>query len=136
MSSSVGWFIGIPIGKIQHEFRELKFPEHIERTFSEAWKLYNQGSYDHCLIEVFRGIETILKERYTRESLDPSNEKIAAIINGLKKKEIIGECDMHLLHGIRCYRNKVAHLPLKNEDRHIIDTILILTVPLIKKLIE
>lgn len=99
--------------------------------FKKAYTFYNERRYDHCLIEVWRHIEGILKNSYS----GPRPEKTSQLIWKLRDSGLLKESDAFLLQGINQYRNKATHREkLSDIDTLIIKGILVLIVPLIWKL--
>jgi len=130
---SVMSFLAPIIGQIYygHEFGNLSFPEPALDMFERAYRLYNERRYDHCLIEVWKHIEGILKNSCS----GPRPEKTSKLIWKLRNSGFLEESDAFLLQGIHQYRNKATHdKKLSDMDTLVIKGILILVVPLIWKL--
>ena len=102
-------------------------------AMQEAAKFYNGGRRDHAFVEVFKEIEKVLKGLSTAKHVSLEKPDTAGYINALKKAGLITECDLHILHALRCYRNLAAH-PAEGFGHPIADGLLILAVPMLSRL--
>lgn len=61
-------------------------------------------------------------------------DKVEKVINELKEANILTEGESFLLHGARFYRNIASHQRPASEERPLWDAVLILLIPMLRKL--
>jgi len=136
--TDVTYLLGPILGKIyfshdKESFSQLPLSESASRTAREAGDLYNGGRRDHAFVEMFKEIETVLKRLSVAKNVSLEKPDTAGYINALKKAGLIAECDLHILHALRCYRNLAAH-PAEGFEHAIADGLLILAIPMLSRL--
>ena len=134
----VTWLLGLILGKIYYShgdesFNELSLSESALEAIRAAGDLYNSGRRDHALIETFKEIEKVLRELSVAKNVSLEKPDTAGYINALKKAGLITECDLHILHALRCYRNLAAH-PAEGFEHALADGLLILAIPMLSRL--
>jgi len=135
--TDVTYLLGPILGKVYYSrddesFNRLPFSESASRAIHDAGDFYNSGRRDHALIEMFKEIEKVLKElsQTKHVSVEPD---AAGYIHALREAGLITECDLHILHALRCYRNLAAH-PAEGFQHGIADSLLILALPMLSRL--
>ena len=136
--TDVTYLLGPILGKIyfshdKESFSQLPLSESASRTAREAGDLYNSGRRDHALIEMFKEIEKVLKALSQVKQVSVEKPDAAGYIHALREAGLISECDLHILHALRCYRNLAAH-PTEGFHHSVADSLLILTIPMLSKL--
>lgn len=130
--------LGPIFGRIYHSaysdesFEKLDLSESSLKAIRDAGDFYNRDKHDHALIELFKEIEKLLRELCDARQISIERPDAAKYIHELKETGLITECDMHILHGLRCYRNQAAHGD--QYDRAIVTVLLILAIPLLSRL--
>jgi len=136
--SDVTFFLGPILGKIyfshdEESFNRLALSESASRAMQEAARFYNGGRRDHAFVEMFKEIEKVLRELSVAKNISLEKPDTAGYINALKKAGLITECDLHILHALRCYRNLAAH-PTEGFEHAKADGLLILAIPMLSRL--
>jgi hypothetical protein len=128
----LGPIIGTIYSRGEESFNELSLSESALKAIHEAGDLYNSGRRDHAFIEMFIEIEKVLKKlsQTKQVSVEPD---AAGYIHALRKAGLVTECDLHILHALRCYRNLAAH-PTNEFQHAMADTLLILAIPMLSRL--
>lgn len=136
--SDVTLLLGAIFGNIystfsDESFSRLPFSESASRAIREAASFYTAKRRDHALIEMFKEIERVLKELCDAKHVSMEKPDAAGYMHALKEAGLITECDLHILHSLRCYRNLAAH-PTEGFHHSVADSLLILSVPMLSRL--
>ncbi len=94
-------------------------------VLSEFLKLQLEGKADEA--------EKILEKLEGPAPL-AMKDRVETIINELKSQGLIYECEMYTLHALRCYRNDVIHQQFGELELGMFDALILLSVPIIKRL--